>query len=417
MNVLYVCQDYGIPVLGSKGAAIHVREMIAALHRAGHQVVLVAPSATKGVWSDNEPAKVDAQFFHIPASESTLNSLQALEAHCAELDTDCNITKDFRRILYDRFLQTKLLRKFAKSPPDFIYVRASLHSIAPIALAQETGRPLLVELNAPLVDENVAYRSGGNVELATAAERKLLCAADAVFVVSKPLADHAINCGVKPERVHVVANAVDPQLFHPAARDTEFRTSLGIGDGPILGFVGGLRQWHGVEILPDLLQRLVPNFPQVQLVIVGTGPLERALKQRLVELELSDRVLFMGAVEHDRVANVIREFDLALAPYPQLNHPFYFSPLKLFEYMACGTAVIAANLGQIAEVVEHGSTGLLYEAGNLDELVDRCEQVLYEPSLQQALASAAAKEILENFTWDKNAARVIEITHTAGEES
>ena len=415
VNVLYVCQDYGIPVLGSKGASVHVREMIAALHRAGHQVVLAAPSATKGVWGNI--ADVDARFLHIPASDDILTSVQAVESYSAELEMDCNIARDFRRILYDRYLQAKLLRKFAKSPPDFIYARAALHSVAPIALAQETGRPLLVELNAPLVEENVAYRAGGTVELATAAERRLLQAADAVLVVSNLLARHAIDCGTKPDRVHVVANAVDPQLFHPAARDTEFRTSLGIGDGPILGFVGGLRQWHGVEILPELLQRLVSDFPQAQLVIVGTGPLERTLKQRLGELKLDDRVLFMGAVDHDKVAGVIREFDVALAPYPELNHSFYFSPLKLFEYVACGVAVVAANVGQIGEVVKHESTGLLYPAGNLDELVSSCKFVLSKKSQQEALGRAAASEILENYTWDKNAARVIEIASTTGEQS
>ena len=415
MNLLYVCQDHGIPVLGSKGSSVHVREMIAALHRAGHAVALVAPAANKSIW--DQPAAVDGQFLHIPVSDEILAGVQAVDAYGAELEIDCDLARDVRRILYDRYLQAKLLRKFAKSPPDFIYVRAALHSVAPVALAQQTGRPLLVELNAPLVDENVAYRAGGNVELARAAEQKLLCAADAVLVVSQPLTEHAIACGVEPERIHVVANAVDPQVFHPAPRNTELRTSLGLSDGPLLGFVGGLRQWHGVEILPALVQRLVSKFPTLQLVIVGTGPLEESLKQQVTELGLGNHLRFMGAVEHETVANIIREFDIALAPYPQLNHSFYFSPLKLFEYMACGSAVVAANLGQIAEVVDDGVTGLLYPAGDLDELVDRCAKILSDSSLLQALGANAAKKILENFTWDKNAARVIEIAKISGDKS
>ena len=415
MNVLYICQDYGIPVLGSKGSAVHVREMIAALHRAGHAVALIAPATTKGVWA--EPASLDAQFLHIPAGDEALASVQAVEAYSAELGIDCDLAKDVRRILYDRYLQAKLLRKFSKSPPDFIYARAALHSVAPVTLAQETGRPLLVELNAPLVAENVAYRAGGNVELATAAERKLLCAAAAVLAVSKPLAEHAIACGVDPERVHVVANAVDPLVFCPGASNPDYRSNLGLSDGPVLGFVGGLRQWHGVEILPALLRRLVSRFPTAQLVIVGSGPLETSLKQSLAELGLGNHVLFMGALEHASVARVIREFDIALAPYPQLDHSFYFSPLKLFEYMACGTAVVAADVGQISEVVDHGATGLLYPAGDLDELVARCETILLDPSLQQALGTKAANEILANFTWDQNAARVVEIAHASGDKS
>ncbi len=407
MDILYVCQDYGIPVLGSKGSSVHVREMTTAMRGAGHQVVLISPVATKGVW--DQPAGVDARFLHIPASDEMLACVQAVEDYAGELGSESDFARDVRRVLYDRYLQSSLLRKFVKSPPDFIYARASLHSVAPVALARETGRPLLVELNAPLVAENVAYRAGGNVELASAAEKRLLTAADAVLVVSESLLDHAVGCGARPERVHVIPNAVDPGLFHPAARDPACRARLGIGDGPVLGFVGGLRQWHGIEILPELLRRLLPNFPQAQLVIVGNGPLENTLKQRLAQLGLADHALFTGAVDHLQVADVIRHFDVALAPYPKLDHPFYFSPLKLFEYMACGCAVVAADVGQVGSVVEAEKTGLLYPAGDLEQLVDRCERALSDSSLRQSMGAAAAREIHQNFTWDRNASRVIEI--------
>ena len=415
MNILYVCQDYGIPVLGNKGASVHVREMISAMRRAGHQVVLVSPSATRGVW--NDPAAVDARFLHIPASDDILAAVQAAESYATELDANDGLARDLRRILYDRYLQGKLLRKFAKSPPDFIYVRAALHSVAPLALARETGRPLLVELNAPLVAENQAYRDGATAELARAAECSLLQAADAVLVVSAQLVDHAIACGARPEQVHVIANAVDPELFHPAQADPRLRAAYGIGDGPVLGFVGGLRQWHGVEALPELLQKLTDSHPDARLVIVGSGPLESTLKQRLADLCLGERAIFTGALEHAAVARLIREFDIALAPYPELDHEFYFSPLKLFEYMACGIPVVAANTGQIGEIVVHGSTGLLYPPGNFDELVRCCSDLLGKPSQARVIGSAAADEISQNYTWAGNAARVVEIAQRAGAQS
>ena len=410
MNILYICQDSGIPVLGNKGASVHVREMIAALRRAGHQVALVAPTATRSPW--DEPSPVDARFLHFPASNDFISSIHAADDYCNELGTEIDYAKDVRRILYDRYLRGKLLRTFSKSPPDLIYVRASLHSVAPVTLAREFNRPLLVELNAPLVAENIAYRSGGNEQLASAAERRLLSAADAVLVVSDYLVDHAIGCGSHPDRVHVLPNGVDPELFNPAPADPEVRAQLGIGDGPVLGFVGGLRQWHGVEILPDLLQRLVGKYPQAQLVIVGSGPLERTLRQRIEELGLSRNALFTGMIDHQRVAAAIRQFDIALAPYPELDHKFYFSPLKLFEYMACGRAVVAADVGQICEIVVHGESGLLYPPGDLERLVEHCDLLLSEQSSREAIGEAAAGQILSKYTWDGNASRVLEIART-----
>jgi glycosyltransferase involved in cell wall biosynthesis len=109
------------------------------------------------------------------------------------------------------------------------------------------------------------------------------------------------------------------------------------------------------------------------------------------------------------VAALIHRFDVALAPYPRPAHDFYFSPLKLFEYMACGAPVVAASLGQIGEVVSDGETGLLYPPGEFDALVASCERLLEDPDLRRRMGRAAAKEIHGRYTWDHNAARVIDL--------
>src|SRR5262249_16377638 len=90
-------------------------------------------------------------------------------------------------------------------------------------------------------------------------------------------------------------------------------------------------------------------------------------------------------------------------------HPFYFSPLKLFEYMACGAPVVAPRLGQIAEVVRDGETGLLYPPGELDGLVGACERLLSDPALRRRLGQAAPPEVHGRCTWDHNAASVTEL--------
>jgi len=119
--------------------------------------------------------------------------------------------------------------------------------------------------------------------------------------------------------------------------------------------------------------------------------------------------VFTGSLPHEEVAKLIPQFDVALAPYSKPEHAFYFSPLKLFEYMACGIAVAVAGLGQIAEVVQDGETGLLYPPGELDGLTVACDRLLADPALRQRLGQAAAKEIHGLYTWDQNAARVVEL--------
>ena len=322
------------------------------------------------------------------------------------LRTESSLPRELQRLLYNQDLLTQLPRRFEGEPPDFIYERASLYTVAGVCLARELEVPLLVELNAPLALEQSTYRAPRLGELAAEAERWTLRGADAVLVVSAALRDHAASLGVVPERIHVVPNGVDAALFRPGPPDPELRARWELGNGPILGFVGGLRPWHGVDALPRLLDRLARRYPELRLVIAGEGPRRSELERELRERGLMRSVRFTGSVPHEEVAGLIRQFDVALAPYPALQHPFYFSPLKLFEYMACGVPVVAADVGQIGEVVRQGETGLLYPPDDLDALTAACDRLLREPSLRRRLGQAAAAEIHGRYTWDQNAARV-----------
>jgi len=230
-----------------------------------------------------------------------------------------------------------------------------------------------------------------------------------VVVASALACDHGVWLEWTPDRGHVVPNGADATLFPPGPTDPGIRARWALGAGPILGFVGGLRRWHGVEALPTLLERLVQRYRGLRLVIVGDGPLRGELEHALKERGLTRSVVFTGSLPHEEVADLIRQFDVALAPYPRPDHAFYFSPLKLFEYMACGIPVVAAGLGQIAEVVRDGETGLLYPPDELDALTAACDRLLADPALRQRLGQAAAKEIPGRYTWDYNAVRVVEL--------
>src|SRR5207237_2132400 len=138
--------------------------------------------------------------------------------------------------------------------------------------------------------------------LAAQAERWALLHADAVLAVSSPLREHIISLGADPGRVHLFPNGVDPNLFQPGPPEAAVRARLGLDDGPVLGFVGGLRPWHGVEVLPELIGRLAERYRKLQLLIVGDGQLRSRLEERFRKKNLSDRVIFTGALAHEEVA-------------------------------------------------------------------------------------------------------------------
>lgn len=404
MKILYLCPDLGIPVLGHKGASVHVRELTSALSQAGHEVILAAQMLNKSPWE--KAAELKVPVIQVRPSSATSSAVAAFKKFNEELAAENSFPGELRRILYNQDLVEDLRRRFENSPPDFIYERASLYATAGVSLSRLLNIPLIIELNAPLALEQLAYRTTGFGELASHAERWTLSQADAVLVVSSELKRHALELGIKPQKIHVVPNGVNPTLFRPAKADPILRERLQLNGGPVLGFVGGLRPWHGVEVLPRLMERLSRRHQKLRMVLVGDGQLRSSLVENFKSLKLADRVTFTGALAHEEIPGLIRQFDVALAPYPKLDHHFYFSPLKLYEYMACGVPVAAAKVGQIAEVISHGRTGLLHTPGDLSALASDCERLLSNPKLRANLGRAAAAKIAREFTWRRNAERI-----------
>jgi len=407
MKVLYLCPDLGIPILGRTGSSAHVRGLVRALDAAGHSLVVAAPVLSKSPWQT--PASLEAPVWHFPPSADTVRAVGALRQYAKRVGADAWFTGEVLRILYNHELLTELRGRLEQEPPDAIYERASLHGTVGIALARELQVPHLLEVNAPLSLEQSTYRGTGLGSVAGEAERWALSRTDAVLAVSGTLREYALSLGVEPDRVHVLPNGVDEGVFHPGPPDPAVRARWALDAGPVLGFVGGLRPWHGLEALPPLLVRLLASHPRVRLVIVGDGPVRAELVRGLSEAGVLDHVVFTGSLPQEEVAALIRQFDVALAPYPDATHDFYFSPLKLFEYMACGVPPVAAGLGQIREVVRDGETGLLYPAGNQDALAAACSRLLSDDDLRRRMGEAAAREIRGRYTWQRNAERVVEL--------
>jgi glycosyltransferase involved in cell wall biosynthesis len=406
MRVLYLCLDEGIPLLGRKGAAVHVREMVAALIRGGNEVAVVGPVLSKSAWE--EPAGIAGRLTQIlPEPEATATAA-GLRAYNERIGLDNGLPGEVRRILYQSSVAGRLIHRFERQPPDLVYERLSLHGTAGPVVAEALGVPYVVEVNAPLAQEHSTYRGAWLGELATAGELWTLRRASAILAVSEELRDNIAARGVDRAMIHVVPNGVDGTRFSPGPKDEALRRSWGATDAPVLGFVGSLRPWHGVELLPDVLEGVRRRHEDVRLVVAGDGEMRTRLESDLLDRGLADATFFTGALPHDLVPPVIRSLDVALAPYPEPDHAFYFSPLKLFEYMACGTPVVAARIGQIADVVDDGRTGLLHEPGDIEAIVDACCTLIEDRELAERIGRHAARDGA-GYTWDANAGRVMEI--------
>lgn len=409
-HIAYVCADRGVPVGGHKGASLHVAEMVRALLQRGADVTVLAARVADAAAA----AYAGATVVDVGGGRSARRAREALlqpagGAATAEAGSVL-LNQDFTRAL------DKLHRS---TPVDAVYERYSLWNFAAAGFARTNDLPFLLEVNAPLRDEQKRYRELVNEPLAASLEQWMLAGSDRVLVPSAALVPVLAARGANPKSVVVVPNAADPSMFRAPLRDAAAgrkartartgRTSRTAPDAReefVIGFVGSLKPWHGLDDLARAFRRLHRSWKGYRLVIVGDGPMREPLESQLRSWGLDSAVTFTGAVGHGEVPRWVAGFDVAVAPYPK-DAPLYFSPIKIFEYMAAGVPMVASRCGQIGEILHHRRTALLHAPGAIGEMADAIAQLRLHPALGPKMAKAARQVLVRDHTWTKNAARVL----------
>lgn len=208
---------------------------------------------------------------------------------------------------------------------------------------------------------------------------------------------------------HVVPNGIDVTRFRPRDRQA-VRRELGLEDGPLLVSVGRLNVEKGMDLAIRATAEVNGNGAPARLVLVGDGE-ERASLERVVdELGVRERVTFVGAQPHERVAAYMAAADVFL--FPTLRDEA--APLVLPQAMACAAPVIASDIGGITEVVEtDGRNGILIPPGNQEALVAAVRRLLHDPDQRRALGDAGRRRVEAEYTIERMVERSLEVYETA----
>ncbi|NCC33535.1 MAG: glycosyltransferase, partial [Chloroflexia bacterium] len=296
MRVAYVCADPGVPVFGTKGSSVHVQAVLRALLRRGLEVTLLA-----------------SRFDGPPPADLAAVTCVALPRP----PKGATHTREAALLAANEDLAAALERS---GPFDLVYERYSLWSYAAMGYAQRTGVPGLLEVNAPLIDEQIRHRELINRAGAMQVAQRLFRTATALLAVSQEVAAY-LRTFASEASIVVVPNGVDPDRFpmgpHPALRATY-----------TVGFVGTLKPWHGLEVLLAAFIQLHQRLPSARLLLVGDGPERDKLEAQVNASGLAPVVEFTGAVAPEAIPGLLARMDVATAPYPSRER-CYFSPLKL----------------------------------------------------------------------------------------
>jgi len=402
VRILYLCTDPGIDLMSQGGGSIHIRAFVSALRHLNHEVTVTCHAAS----NESTDARNGSRDL-LPLRLGEWNRALASSIRGANrlAGSRGRYHPDLVRGLHNLTAFRLAARHVRAHRPNFIYERNSLWGMTGLWLARKYSLPLVLEVNAPLAYEQKQYRGLTFSSLAEWTERMIWCGADLIVVVSESLRRHLQEAGVRPERIRVLPNAVDANLFHNRLDGEPVRKRFHLGSRFVVGFLGTFKQWHGADLLMEAFQRLHQGDPDMHLLLVGDGPLRESLQEKIRQAGLEHEVTLAGKVTHQEVPLYLATMDVAVAPYPDLSK-FYFSPLKLFEYMAAGRAIVASRLGQIAEVIVDGESGLLFKPGDVEDLV-RCIRRLREDSRLRLALGKQASMTSRSYTWSKNASQVV----------
>lgn len=253
------------------------------------------------------------------------------------------------------------------------------------------------------------WAKGGMYRFMARMEADAAANATHVLAITQALKDELISRGVDGEKITVVPNAVDAQRFTPQPRDAELEAQLGFQGKTVIGYIGSVLDYEGLGLLIEVAERMRTQRDDFVVMIVGDGAELERFQSEVETRELRDVVRFLGRVPHEDVERYYSLVDIA--PFPRLPLPVceMVSPLKPFEALAMGKAIVASDVAALAEIVQPGVTGLLHRKGDVDDLTAKLTELVERPELRAQLAANGLSWVREHRQWNDMAERVSEI--------
>lgn len=294
---------------------------------------------------------------------------------------------------------------------DIVFERNSLYNSGVAMACKKLDMPYVMFFDADQIAELdfmgkplkglLRWRASNLLRYNLGIARRIIC-------VSENAKEHLMGTwDVPSDKFVVLPNAVDVERFKPdPSLRVQTRSSLHLIDHPLLVFVGCFYQWHDIVTLLKAFACVLKTHSDARLLMVGDGTEREAMMKLSDSLGMNNAVQFTGFVIHAEVSRYVNAADIAVVPVPAMKQELWLSPMKLFEYMASGKAIIASAMGQIKDVIQNGQNGLLVQAGDEKALANAIDMLIEDIPLRTRLGEQARNDAVQNYSWEQYLSRL-----------
>ncbi|MDM7926819.1 MAG: glycosyltransferase family 4 protein [bacterium] len=387
MNITYFSYLYDIKGI-SAGSANKALGFTDGLRRLGHRVSVH--------WLSVQPEDLEGESIRLKIRAGLKKRLS-------------NLLHDPKRLVANLPGAVREFRILRQEKPDVLFLRNELYNFSAATAARLLRVPVVLEVDCPSAFEHRNMVRHNRLVLPVLPEwieRWNWKTCRAIITISDLLKDYLVRSGVPEGKITVVPNGADPDRFRPMPGAQETRRSLGMpGDAVVVGWIGSLYGWSGLENLLAISKRLLRQRRRIVLLFVGGGRNREVIRSHFSDRDLSGRVFLTGTVPYADVPRYLNAMDVVVVPYPKM--PFWYpSSMKLFEYMSSQKAVVASAVPQVVDVIRDGRNGFLFDPDDADAFAEKVLRLADSPALRKRLSLAARRTVLESYTWDGHARKM-----------
>lgn len=310
-------------------------------------------------------------------------------------------------------LAKQITKLAAELKVDLLHAHSpSLNGLAASRAARQLGLPCVYEVRYyeedAAVDRKKLSFNSPLYRLSRRLEWEALKRADRVVTICEALKDDLIARGVPASKLFQAPNGVDTNVFTPREPDAELIAKYSLRGKTVIGFIGSLYLFEGLEFLVDAVLQLLNQRRDVKLLLAGEGEVEASLRSRIPS-DKQEQIIFAGKVPHPQVKAYYSVMDVLVYPRVRSRLTELTTPLKPLEAMAQQRVVVGSNIGGLRELIRDGETGCLVEPENVAALTQCLTTLVNDANKRQTLAQQAREFVVRERDWERIVERYIDI--------